>query len=271
MRMMLLFAVTTALLWAQGLTVQKVAAMAEAGLAEDLLLQAVKRENRVFDLSADDLIILKKAKVPDSVIRAMMSPGAGGGGTSAGAPVNPLAGGGGGGSFPNPGSANTTPAAFPTETGVYVNRGGEWVEVLPEVVNWKTGGVLKSIGTVGIIKGDVNGLLVGVNSRNTAKTPLEFVIVAPDGTSITEYQFIRLRVNKEGREFRTVTGGVLHSKGGAMRDVVLFEGKKVAPRTFLVQIPSNIGVGEYGFLPPATGAGNSGGALNKMYTFRYLE
>lgn len=257
------------LLWAQGLTVQKVAAMAEAGLAEDLLLQAVKRENRAFDLSADDLIILKKAKVPDSVIRAMMTPSAGGGG---GGPVNPLAGGpGGGGNFGNPGPASTMPAAFPTETGVYMNRGGEWVEVLPEVVNWKTGGVLKSIGSVGIIKGDVNGLLVGVNSRNTAKTPLEFVIVTPDGTSITEYQFIRLRVNKEGREFRTVTGGVLHSKGGAMRDVVLFEGKKVAARTFLIQLPSNIGVGEYGFLPPATGAGNSGGALNKMYTFRYLE
>lgn len=263
--LLILFVVFPALLCAQGLTVAKVAAMAEAGLAEDLLMQAVQRENRAFDLSADDLITLKKAKVPDSVIRAMMS------GSAAAAPPKPAAASG-----KNPlaalGAGNAAPSTYPTETGVYVNRGGEWAEVLPEIVNWKTGGVLKTIGTVGIVKGDVNGLLAGANSRNSAKSPLEFVIVAPDGIAISEYQFIRLRPTKEGREFRTVTGGVFHSKGGALRDLVPFDGKKVAPRTFVVQLPSSIGQGEYGFLAPGSAAANNNqAAMNKMYTFRFFE
>ena len=32
-----------------------------------------------------------------------------------------------------------------------------WTDLPPEVVSFKTGGVLKSIGTAGIVKGDVNG------------------------------------------------------------------------------------------------------------------
>ena len=36
----------------------------------------------------------------------------------------------------------------------------------------------------------------------------------PEGTAITEYQLLRLRDAKDGREFRTVTGGVMHVSGG---------------------------------------------------------
>jgi hypothetical protein len=63
-----------------------------------------------------------------------------------------------------------------------------------------------------------------------------------------------------------MTGGVLHQSGGAMRDLVPFEGKKIAPHVFTVMFPGNLGAGEYGFLPP--GASQGGG---KMYTFRVIE
>ena len=82
--------------------------------------------------------------------------------------------------------------SLPRDIGVYAKQKGRWVEVLPEVVNWKSGGVFKTIATGGIVKGDVNGHLEGTSSRNSFPRPIEFVIVLPEGVSITEYQLLRL-------------------------------------------------------------------------------
>ena len=97
-------------------------------------------------------------------------------------------------------------------------------------------------------------------------TPVEFLLVAPEGVAITEFQLVRMRVNKDNREFRTVTGGVFHSQSGAVRDLIHFEGTKVAARVFCVTFPSSLGPGEYGFLPPGS-AGSSG----KIYSFHVIE
>jgi len=40
------------------------------------------------------------------------------------------------------------------------------MEIMPEVVNWKTGGALKRFASQGIVKGDVNGHI----EERTAKT-----------------------------------------------------------------------------------------------------
>ena len=126
-------------------------------------------------------------------------------------------------------------------------------------------------GSAGIVKGDVNGHLNGQHSPNSVKTPLEFLIYVPEGVAITEYQLLRLRDQKEAREFRTVTGGVLHVSGGATRDLLPFESKKIAPRTYVVVLP-NISTGEYGFLPPGAAVSSHASAtLGKIYSFRVLE
>jgi hypothetical protein len=82
-----------------------------------------------------------------------------------------------------------------TEPGVYYKKAGAWMEMLPEIVNWKTGGVLKNIASAGIVKKDVNGMLTGPHSRNSVNSPLEFIISMPEAVAITEYQLIRLRPN----------------------------------------------------------------------------
>jgi len=102
-------------------------------------------------------------------------------------------------------------------------------------------------------------------------TPLGFLIKTQEGIAITEYQLIRLHQNKNDREFRTVTGGVLHASGGATRDVVDFEGKRLGPRSFNVVLPDSIGTGEYGFLPPGAFGSASSASIGKMYTFRVAE
>jgi hypothetical protein len=78
---------------------------------------------------------------------------------------------------------------------------------------------------------------------------------------------LKLNQHKDNREFRTVTGGVFHAKGGATRDLMPFEGQRLASRTFSVTL-NGLKLGEYGFLPPGVLTQVSGAAtLGKMYTF----
>lgn len=246
---------------AGGLTVDDVIKMSKAGLGDGIIVQQIRKNGQAFDLNPDQLIQLKTATVSDRVITAMMDPSkpdapelaAPAVGASAQAAIDP---------------------SLPTEIGVYAKKQGKWTEVLPEVVNWKTGGVFKTFASAGIVKGDVNGHLEGANSRNSFTTPIEFLIVAPEGTAVTEYQLLRLRLtqNADSREFRTMTGGVMHVSSGATRDLVPFEGKKIGPHVYGVIFPSNLGAGEYGFLPPgAFGSSNGAGSTGKLYSFRVIE
>ncbi len=245
----------------EALTNDAIIKLVKAGLSETVLLGMVNSQPGKYSTKVDDLIALKEAGVTDKVIAAMAAKA-----VSAPSPATPA------------GSENAVAgaAAAPTlEIGVYFKKDGSWTEVLPEVVNWKTGGALKSLATATIVKKDVNGNIAGPSSRNSVKAPLEFLLVAAEGVSVTEYQLIRLRLNKNYREFRTVTGGILNQQSGAMRDLVPFEGKRVSPRTFAVVLPSNLGAGEYGFLSPgaggAAGVGHGGAQIGKMYTFRIVE
>jgi hypothetical protein len=153
------------------------------------------------------------------------------------------------------------------EVGVYYQQDGKWTELPPEVVNWKTGGVLKSVGTMGVVKGDVNGKVKGGSSKTRLKNSVEILVYAPEGTSITEYQLLKLRTHSDSREFRTVTGGVLHQSGGAERDTLEFTGKHIAQRTWTISLES-LAPGEYGLLPPGMGDARSASAqLGKIYSF----
>jgi len=244
------------------LTNDAVVKMVKAGLAEDVILNMVGTQPGQYSVTPDAMIALKKDGVSDKVIAAMVTKGSQPAGSAPAAGPTPAAA---------PAAAPAVDATANLDVGVYFKKKDEWNEVLPEVVNWKTGGMLKSLGTGGIVKGDVNGNIKGAQSKNRATKPLEFLIKVSEGVAITEYQLIRLRENKNDREFRTVTGGVLHASGGAGRDLIDFEGKRVAPRTFSIVLPDSIASGEYGFLPPgAFGSANSA-SIGKMYTFRIVE
>ena len=241
---------------AGGLTVDDIVKMSKAGLSEDVIIQKVRKNGQAFDLSADQMIQLKSAGVSDKVVAAMLDP------------TKPEA-------APAAAAAGGKPASeYPAELGVYMKKQGttEWQEVAPEVINWKTGGVMKSFATNGIVKGDINGHLNGKNSQTAASTTTQFLVVAPEGVAINEYQLLKLRVNSDNREFRSMTGGVFHSSGGASRDVVQFTGKKVEPRHFLIELSASLQPGEYGFLPPgAQSSTNAAGSTGKIYTFKVVE
>ena len=257
----LLLVLACAALAQETLNNEAVVKMVKAGLGEDMIVSMIQNQPGMYVTTTDDIIALKKEGVTDRMLGAMIA-------RASGAPAPaPATATGGGGTAAEP--AGDLPKD--ADIGVYFKRGSEWEEMLPEVVNWKTGGVLKHVATVGVVKGDVNGHLDGPHSKNSLKTPIEVLIYTPEGVSITEYQLLRLHETSNYREFRTVTGGVMHESGGATRDVIPFEGKRVQKGVYRVQLPNTLGAGEYGFLPPGAGTSHSSASIGKIYTFHLIE
>lgn len=272
--LVLLFA--SSLMAQQSLNNESVIKLVKAGLSEDLVVATINSSPGVYDTSANGLIALKKAGASDKVVAAIVLKAAGSsatlpasapaanssGTTIGGAPI--------GAASANPGALNESTGLPPgvDSVGVYYldTSSNTWQELPVEVVNFKTGGALKHYASVGIVKEDMNGLLGGNRSRTILKFPASFIFYIPEGRSAGEYQLLRLRVNADSREFRASTGGVVHESGGALRDVVDYTPKKIAPRVYQVIVGEEAGRGEYGFLPPADGANNIASS-GKIYTF----
>jgi len=235
----------------EALTNDSIMKMTQAGLGENLIVSMIQNQPGKYSLTPDDLVKLKQQGLSEKVLAAMVSKGS---------------------AAPSVAVATATDQDVPSgiDIGVFYKKGGQWQEMLPEVVNWKTGGVFKSFATAGIVKGDINGHIEGGHGRNSVTSPLEVLIYAPEGVAITEYQLLHLHEEKNAREFRTVTGGVMHVSGGATRDVIPFEGKKVASRMYKALLP-NLAAGEYGFLPPGAVTSSNSASIGKMYTFRLIE
>ena len=139
-------------------------------------------------------------------------------------------------------------------------------ELEPEIVNFKTGGFLKSIATDGLVKGNINGHIQGKSSKNVLTFPVILAVYVPEGVNIAEYQLLRLRLSGNAREFRSVTGGVIHSSGGATRDNVQFQSQKIAPRVYQITLDQSLGKGEYGLLPPGSYTSSNMASGGKIYS-----
>lgn len=249
-----LFLVFASLLTAQQtLNNDGVIKMAKAGLSEDVIAAAVSSSPGTYDTSADALIALKSAGVGDKVVAAMVA-------RASGAVAAPAA---------------TASSALPQgidEVGVYYkDKSGKWAQLMPEVVNFKTGGAMKRFATRGIIKEDINGHIEGKNAKTQVTLPVVFAVYAPEGTAITEYQLVRLRQQSNSREFRSKTGGVIHESGGAKRDLVEFQPEKLAPRLYQLSLEQSAGKGEYGIIPPGSYSSANMASGGKIYSVSVLE
>ncbi|MGB8013503.1 MAG: PDZ domain-containing protein [Terriglobales bacterium] len=238
--------------------------MVSLGLPDDAIIEKIRSVTAIdFDTSVPGLRALKAGSVSDSVIRVMISPSSGN--NHALTPDKPGVAVRGEAVSP----AEPQGSAPPTEVGVYLVHNDKLTEVQPEIVNWQTGGVLKSTATLGIVKGDKNGKVLGAKSRTQTSIPMEFLIKTLEGTSVEEYQLLRLHKKSNRREFRSVTGGILHVSGGAQRDEVAFQPEKIGSRIWKVVI-RDLPMGEYGFLPPGVDSASISSS-GKIYTFEVAE
>ena len=233
--------------------------LVKAGLSDDLIVSTVNASPGTYDTSADGLIALKTSGASDKVISAVLMKASGiapaAAASTAAAPV----------------ATSGLPAGIDDVGVYYKNKSGGWTPLMPEIVNFKTGGVLKSVATIGIVKGDMNGHVVGARAKTSASFPFVFGVYVPEGTAITEYQLLRFRPSGDAREFRSMTGGVMHATGGATRDTIDFQPEKIASRVYQITLQAGTGRGEYGLLPPgATGSANMGSS-GKIYSVSITE
>lgn len=233
----------------QTLTNDSILKMVSSGLDEDVVVPMIQSQPGSYTVTPDAMVALKNAGVTDKELAAMASKGSA-------APT-----------------ATTTEASTyaDLDIGVYYKVKGQWTVIPTERVNWKTGGVLKSIASDGIVKGDINGRLDGSTSSTKLFTPLDFIMKTPDGVDATDFQLVHLHDKKDAREFRTVTGGVFHASGGASRDAIRFEEKRIGHRTYEVTFPSGLPAGEYAFLAPGLTGSSTSGSTGKAYTFHLTE
>ncbi len=226
----------------------------KAGLSPDLIVSTIQASPGKYDTSADGLIALKEAGASDKVISAIVMKSTG---------VTPAVA---------TGATNNGLPPGIDEVGVYyLSKSGQWTELMPEIVNFKTGGVLKSVFSEGIVKGDINGHVDGAHAKVSTTFPVQIAVYLPEGTEITEYQLLRLRANDTSREFRSMTGGVFHSSGGAKRDTIKFQPKKLAPRLYQITMDSDMGKGEYGLLPPGSYTSSNMASGGKIYALSIIE
>jgi hypothetical protein len=236
----------------QKMTNQDVIEMVDMGLPDAVIIQKIHSlESSQFDTSVNGLRQLKRNKVSDLVIQALIGPYTPA--TGDGARMRPV----------------DNKKGLPDEVGVYYTRNKELVEMEPEIVGWQTGGVAKRYATLGFDHGHVNGKIVKANSSVQMSSPLEFLIKAPEGTSATEYQLLRLYQKGNRREFRAATGGIYHASGGSERNTVPFNPEKIRGRVWKIRL-SDLKRGEYGFLPPGVSSASIA-ASGKMYTFGVIE
>lgn len=246
-----------ALIAQQPLDNEAVVKLVKAGLSDDIIVSTINASAGLYDISSNGLISLKGAGVSDKVISAIVVKSSGG--------------------SPGPGSVAAAPSssALPPgidEVGVYYkDKAGAWAALMPEVVNFKSGGVLKSLATDGLVKGDINGNVANTHAKTTVFFPVVLAVYAPEGTAITEYQLLRYHTHESSREFRSRTGGVFHASGGAARDLVEFPSQKIATRLYQITLDSSLGKGEYGLLPPGSYSSSNMASGGKIYSISIIE
>jgi len=220
--------------------------MVKAGLSDDLIVQTISTQPGKYSVDADSLVELKQAGVSERILDAMANR-----------------------SRQRLGPEPPVVLSDVNEIGVYYkDHNGAWQRIEPEIVHIQSGGFVKSTLTHGIIKEDRNGHITGRESKLLLHRPVEFLVFTPEGVDIAEYDLLRFRLNSNSREFRSLTGGVIHSSSGAQRDEVEFHPTKTAPRTYTFTMDASTPGGEYGLLPPGTGNVTNGG---KIYTFAVTE
>jgi hypothetical protein len=230
------------------LTNDSILRMVKAGLGDDLILQTIAAQPGKYATDSDSMIALKDAGVSDRIITAMVNRSR-----------RQITG--------EQAAAVVVPEV--NEIGAYYkDRHGNWIPIEPEIVHIKSGGWIKSTVTNGIIKQDHNGRVNGRESKLQLQRPIQILLYLPEGVSAGEYELLKFRLSSSYREFRTLTGGVFHSTGGAERDEVPFKPERTAPRTYQFTLDEKVDGGEYGILPPGTGNITNGG---KIYTFAIVE
>lgn len=252
------------------LTNDSVITMIQAGLSPDIIVSKIHASKTNFNVSTDELIRMKQAKVPDDIVRAMVLASGtesarasqiGAGDITKSDPNDPLA---------------------PHEGGIYLyeEKDGQkrMVQLEPSTSKQtKTGGIFTSALTYGIAKVKFKAALGGQHAKLQLNDPRPvfyfYFEVKNSGlsnssyyaTSPNEFVLVSLNVKENSRNVTVSQANVFGAQSGAMDKAMReFDYEKMAPGVYKVTPKANLTDGEYGFYNGG-GAGPSGGA--KIFDF----
>jgi len=245
------------LVHAETLTNERIIQLVESKLSDDLIITLINGSECSFKTDIDSVLELKRKGVAEAIIKVMVA-------KSSGKTPPPTEGGATPAPQQSPEAASED-RLLPSEVGVFYKKDNQLVEMEPEIVNWRTGGFLKKVATAGLTKGHVNGVVRNSNAKVRLRGSEEIYIYTMEGTSANEYQLLRLDEKEDRREFRAMTGGVIHASGGADKNSVYYEPKKIASRIYKFTLPE-LAPGEYGLLPPGLSS-SSVASAGKIYSF----
>jgi hypothetical protein len=249
----ILSCLTCLLLAQETLNNEGIIKLVKSGMTEDLIINVVQQQPGTYSFGANDLVALKEANVSEKIIAAMLDKGKQGAARPVASPVPAKAGATG---------AQNSP---PSRSGIYYKKGGEYLELLTEEVEWSTSGAIKSIASAGIVKKDLNGSVAGPSSRNFLTNPMEIVLSPPGGFTLTSYILLPLKPNKGVREFNV---GPVNKKSGVAKGAIPFGVEKVGENAYRMVLQTPLAPGEYGIL--AAMPSDSSTERSKMHTFRIL-
>jgi len=246
------------------LTNASVLKLLEAGLPPEAIVAKIKSSPGQFDLSTDQLIVLKNKGVPGSVLAAMLEPKA--------AAVAEL-------------SSDSPDPNVPHYPGVYMfgAQDQRMVRMIATASNQaKTGGTFGYLLTGGIASASIKATIPGQNAKvkSGIRQPVFYMFfdesvpraMAVGSASVwtsgagsvtsspAELSLVRFNEKKGVREARVGSINIAGSKQGVMdKDRIVFETEQVKPGVFKVTPSQPLLPGEYGFIQALSGGNVSGG------------
>ncbi|WP_419827129.1 hypothetical protein [Sphingomonas sp.] len=260
---------------AETLGVDQVVALSQAGLGDEAVIAKIRASGSRFDLSADQMMALKKRGVSGPVIAAMLS--------SAPAAAAPGA---------TATSMDSPDPAVAHPTGVYMLQAApapHMVRMNATVSNQsKTGGIIGYALTGGIASASVKASIQNETSRVHAATGqpdfyfffdeanadgrLTSTWTQGDGATIqspSEFTLVRLTKKDGRREARVGSFNIGGAKAGVMdKDRLGYDYQLVRPGVYKVTVVKPLPPGEYGFIYALrAGAGATGAAGARVFDF----
>lgn len=225
------------------LTVEEVVKLSNAEFSDELIITRIKKHGKAFDLSAEELVELRKAGVNDNVIRYLLDPSQP---YTPPAPPPPEA--------PAPAAPPPAPPAkqyppdpnaskIPNEPGLYLARGEAPVKIDVKVLLGANQGA--GLGKVMLKKGKVVAYLVGPAAKTRIQDPMQtFYLRLPEGKGTEEVVLLALEA-KDGR--REIDLGPAAPKQEIKAETTRpYDSLVVGDRLFRVK-PAKLAAGEYLF------------------------
>lgn len=254
-----------------------VVTLVKAGLGDEAVIAKIRATPGQFDLSTDQIILLKQQGVSSGVIAAMLGAGTTAGGAAAS-------------SIDSPDWRVSHPS------GIYLYKGegdvAQMARIDPTTANQtKTGGMLGYMMTGGLASIKMKSVIPNAHARvGGSKARPEFYFYFDEAnsslshgantgsflagpavtiTSPNEFSLIRFDVKDNRREARVGSFSIAGSKSGIMdKDRIAFSYDRIAPGVFRVRPDADLAPGEYGFLYSMSAGGASGnGMIARVFDF----